>query len=115
VYDFPDHADPWSILEAVNKDELAGFEYTIQVHRSTLALLSYRPLPRTAQTHGILLSLAISFGDQFNSVPCFELPLWSVTAPHGNCKCRKCGDPWGTVRDSVHCGPGIGDVLRRVA
>jgi hypothetical protein len=31
VYDFPSTADPWAILEATNKDELAGFEYTIQV------------------------------------------------------------------------------------
>lgn len=30
VYDFPDHADPWAVLEAVNKDELAGYQYTIQ-------------------------------------------------------------------------------------
>ncbi len=31
VYDFPDSADPWAVLEAVNKDELAGHQYTIQV------------------------------------------------------------------------------------
>lgn len=30
IYDFPDRANPWTILEASHKDELAGYEYTIQ-------------------------------------------------------------------------------------
>ncbi len=38
VYQFSDAADPWSILEATDKDEMAGHEYTIQVPQGCLVL-----------------------------------------------------------------------------
>lgn len=30
-YEFDDDADPWAILEACNKEELARYPYTVQV------------------------------------------------------------------------------------